>query len=85
MKTDRADSGSGTRHHFALALEPEVFALEQNRLEDMGVELNLGEHLSFGWQSIYMYDPDGNPVELVCYDASTFGQELNQPVQPGNA
>ena len=85
MKADRADSGSGTLHHFAFALEPEAFALEQHRLEGMGVGLEFGEHPSFGWRSIYMHDPDGNSVELVCYDASTFDPVLNQRVQPGNA
>ena len=84
MQTEKADSGSGTLHHFAFALDPEAFAAERTRLQNMGIELEFGEHPAFGWRSIYMYDPDGNSVELVCFDASLFDPNLNQSVQPTN-
>ncbi len=84
MKADKADSGSGTLHHFAFALDPKAFAAERDRLEDMGIELTFGEHPSFGWRSIYMYDPDGNSVELVCYDAAVFDSILNERVRQAN-
>ena len=82
MKTDKADSGAGTLHHFALALDPEAFEAERSRLQHMGIDLEFGEHPAFGWRSIYMHDPDGNSVELVCFDASIFDPDLNQKVQP---
>ncbi len=82
MRTEKADSNSGTLHHFAFALEPGEFVLEQDRLLDMGIKLEDGRHPAFGWRSLYMYDPDGNSVELVCYDASLFDAGLNQRVQP---
>jgi catechol-2,3-dioxygenase len=79
---DQADSRSGTLHHFAFALASEAFALERSRLQNMGIELEFAEHPAFGWRSMYMYDPDGNSVELVCYDASVFDWNLNKRVQP---
>lgn len=82
MRGDKADSRSGTLHHFAFALEAKDFAVEQDRLQDMGIDLQFGEHRPFGWRSIYMHDPDGNSVELVCYDASIFDPVLNRRVQP---
>lgn len=82
MTADRADSGSGTLHHFAFVLDKEAFAEERDRLEGMGIDLQSGEHPSFGWRSLYLFDPDGNSVELVCYDADLFDAVLNQRVQP---
>ncbi len=82
MQAKKADSNSGTLHHFAFALEQEEFVLEQNRLQNMGVKIEVGQHPAFGWRSLYMHDPDGNSVELVCYDASLFDKDLNQRVQP---
>jgi catechol 2,3-dioxygenase-like lactoylglutathione lyase family enzyme len=85
MQRDKADSGAGTLHHFAFALDAKGFALERDRLLNMGIELEFGEHPSFGWRSIYLHDPDGNSLELVCYDASVFNPILNQRVQPTNS
>jgi catechol 2,3-dioxygenase-like lactoylglutathione lyase family enzyme len=84
IQTDKASAESGTLHHFAFATDLEDFEKEQNRLQAMGIELELGKHPAFGWRSIYMHDPDGNSVEIVCYDPSTFDTVLNQRVQPKN-
>jgi len=70
MQADKADVTSGTLHHFAFVLEKEDFLAEQERLRTSGIELQYAEHPRFGWRSVYMFDPDGNSVELVCYDAS---------------
>lgn len=83
MQAEKADSTCGTLHHFAFVLDAEDFISERYRLRDMGVDLEFGEHPAFGWRSVYMYDPDGNSVELVCYDESIFDSALNQKVQPG--
>ncbi|MDZ8119501.1 VOC family protein [Pontiella agarivorans] len=80
MKSGRADSRSGTLHHFAFALEAKDFALERERLQNMNVALAFDEHPAFGWRSIYMHDPDGNSVELVFYDASILNPDLNRRV-----
>ena len=82
MRTDMAQAESGSLHHFAFALEKEAFRKEQSRLQSMGVAFQSGEHPAFGWRSIYLYDPDGNCVEFVCYDAGLFDPVLNKRVQP---
>ena len=44
MKAGKADSGSGTLHHFAFSLDPENFSAEMERLENLGLYLQVGEH-----------------------------------------
>jgi catechol-2,3-dioxygenase len=51
-------------------------------LENIGITIQSGEHPTFGLRSIYLYDPDGNSMELVCYDEALFDPVLNQKVQP---
>ena len=79
MQTDKADATSGTLHHFAFVLEKEDFLAEQERLNASGIELQYAEHQRFGWRSVYMFDPDGNSVELVCYDASLLNPSAKHP------
>ena len=81
MQTGRADSQSGTLHHFAFALDAADFDAERERLQGMGIAVEPGEHRQFGWRSLYMHDPDGNSVELVCYDAALLDPVLNQRVR----
>lgn len=68
MNAKSANPTAGSLHHFAFALEKSDFESEQKRLEEMRVDLQIAEHRRFGWRSLYLYDPDGNSVELVCYD-----------------
>lgn len=68
LHTKVADSAAGTLHHFAFALEKENFFAEQERLKELGVTAQMAEHAKFGWRSLYLFDPDGNSVELVCHD-----------------
>ena len=81
MQAGRADSQSGTLHHFAFTLDEVDFDAERERLQGMGIAVETGEHRQFGWRSLYMHDPDGNSVELVCYDAALFDPVLNQRVR----
>lgn len=81
MRADRAESASGTLHHFAFALEAADFDAERKRLQGMGITTEPGEHPPFGWRSLYMHDPDGNSVELVCYDAALLDPVLNRRVR----
>ncbi|AMV71122.1 hypothetical protein JCM30471_29440 [Desulfuromonas carbonis] len=64
-----ADASAGSLHHFAFAMEKADFEAEQGRLMALGVPIQLADHPRFGWRSIYLFDPDGNSVELVCFDA----------------
>jgi catechol-2,3-dioxygenase len=68
VNTDMADSKLGTLHHFAFTIDKEDFEIEKERLSDEGVELWFTEHTQFGWLSMYLFDPDGNSVEYVCFD-----------------
>lgn len=41
---------------------------ERKRLEQLGLEVTTAEHAWVHWRSLYVNDPEGNMVELVCYD-----------------
>jgi catechol 2,3-dioxygenase len=41
----------------------------------LGLQVETAEHAWVHWRSLYVSDPEGNQVELVCYDASV-GPEL---------
>ena len=81
MQSDNADARAGTMHHFAFLVDRNDFFSEQNRLEAAGVEVQTSEHVQFGWRSIYMHDPDGNSVELVCYDEAILDKLANEHVR----
>lgn len=85
VQVNKASSESGTLHHFAFAMTLSDFLEERLHLQKMGIETEVGEHPAFGWRSIYLYDPDGNSVELVCYDPSFFDLALNRHVKPISA
>jgi catechol 2,3-dioxygenase-like lactoylglutathione lyase family enzyme len=59
-----------TIHHFAFAIGLADFALEKERLEKLGLVVETQEFEWVHWRSLYVPDPEGNLVELVCYDAS---------------
>ena len=78
MNVKSAKTIAGSLHHFAFALEKVDFESEQRRLEEVGVELQIAEHRRFGWRSLYLYDPDGNSVEFVCYDPDVLNEREAQ-------
>jgi catechol-2,3-dioxygenase len=55
-------------HHFALEIDKRDFEAERSRLEGLGVDITTFEHRWCQWRSLYVRDPEGNIVELVCYD-----------------
>jgi len=65
-----ARSEGSTLHHFALEIDREDFEAEHERLEKLGVSVTTFEHRWCKWRSLYVHDPDGNVLELVCYDES---------------
>jgi catechol 2,3-dioxygenase-like lactoylglutathione lyase family enzyme len=64
------DPARTTVDHIAFAIDLDDFASEQARLEDLGQSVRTSEHAWVQWRSLYVDDPEGNTVELVCYDAS---------------
>ena len=81
MQPEEAKASVGTLHHFAFVLDAKEFSLEQDRLRALDIDVQLSEHSQFGWRSIYLYDPDGNSVELVCYDSAILNAAENERVR----
>lgn len=61
---------ASTLHHFAFEIDVADFEGEYRRLSDQGLSITTAIHRWCQWRSMYLHDPDGNTVELVCYDAS---------------
>jgi catechol-2,3-dioxygenase len=59
---------STSLHHFALEIDRGDFEAELTRLRLLGLEVTTVEHRWCRWRSLYVHDPEGNILELVCYD-----------------
>ena len=57
-------------HHIAFAIGLADFRLEKERLEKLGLVVETQEFEWVHLRSMFVPDPEGNVVELVCYDAS---------------
>ncbi|WP_267642675.1 VOC family protein [Haloarchaeobius amylolyticus] len=57
-----------TVDHFAFTVDLADFEAERDRLESLGVDLDLATHEWVSWRSLYFSDPEENRVEFVCYD-----------------
>jgi catechol 2,3-dioxygenase-like lactoylglutathione lyase family enzyme len=57
-------------HHFAFIIVRKDYDNEFNRISALGYELRTMEQSLTQSRSFYLYDPDGNTVEFVCYDPS---------------
>ena len=62
------DATRTTVDHLAFAIAREDFESEVTRLRDLGCKVRLAYHKWVQWRSLYVSDPEGNLVELVCYD-----------------
>ncbi len=56
--------------HIAFEIPLADFAAEKQRFEELGLRVKTAEHAWVHWRSLYVSDPEGNEVELVCYDES---------------
>lgn len=59
-----------TIDHIAFTVSLADFERESERLEALGQHVATTTHAWAHYRSLYVADPDGNTVELVCYDAS---------------
>ena len=59
-------TGPRTLHHLALELAPEQFDAEAERLTALGYTLRTGRHPVLPSRTMYLDDPEGNEVELIC-------------------
>jgi len=69
-KSPRLSSRQSTLHHIALNVALEDFESELRRLEGLGLRVNATVHEWLHVRSMYFADPEGNLLELVCYDES---------------
>lgn len=54
--------------HIAFTIDLADYDAERERLEALGLKVIAKEQEGFSWRSIFVWDPEGNTVELVCYD-----------------
>ena len=66
----QVDARIGSVDHLAFTIALEDYESERTRLEDLGLDVTTAEHGWVQWRSLYVEDPEGNLVELVCYDSS---------------
>jgi catechol-2,3-dioxygenase len=64
------DAATSTIDHIAFEIALADFASEKKRLETLGLRVETAEHAWVHWRSLYVTDPEGNLVELVCFDGS---------------
>ena len=57
-------------HHLALEIALEDFDAEQARLEGLGFQVRTGQHPVIPSRTMYVDDPEGNEVELICASPS---------------
>ncbi|MCO8267548.1 VOC family protein [Haloferax prahovense] len=69
-----------TLDHLAFSISPADFDAEVARLRDHGLDLDFAYHEWVEWRSLYFADPEGNRVELVCYDSD--GAAKNERIEP---
>jgi catechol-2,3-dioxygenase len=59
-----------TVDHIAFTIALSDFESERQRLKALGFKVEVKNHDWVRWRSLYLRDPEGNQVELVCYDPS---------------
>jgi len=64
------DAATSTIDHIAFEIRLADFENELRRLRGLGLQAETAEHAWVHWRSLYVTDPEGNQVELVCYDES---------------
>jgi catechol-2,3-dioxygenase len=67
-KNQAPEPPSSSLDHVAFEISLADFAGEMARLKSLGVEVETAEHAWVHWRSLYVTDPEGNSVELVCHD-----------------
>jgi catechol-2,3-dioxygenase len=61
---------TSTVDHIAFEIALADYESERVRLESLGLSVTTAEHAWIHWRSLYVFDPEGNEVEWVCYDES---------------
>lgn len=64
----RPEASRTTLDHLAFTISRDDFDAEKQRLEGLGLEVEVRYHEWVSWRSLYVEDPEGNLVEWVCHD-----------------
>jgi catechol-2,3-dioxygenase len=67
-KSIQVNPNTSSLHHIALNIDLEDFLEEKKRLEGLGLTVQVAEHSWIQVRSLYFSDPEGNLLELVCFD-----------------
>lgn len=67
-KSTRLSPDQTTLHHIALTISLEDYEAERRRLQGLGLRVQATEHAWLHVRSLYFADPEGNLLELVCFD-----------------
>lgn len=59
-----------TVDHIAFTIDLADYESERRRITAMGLSVEATHHDWVRWRSLYVHDPEGNEVELVCFDPS---------------
>jgi len=59
-----------TLHHFALSIPLDEYPAALETLQARGHKVATRTYPWIGWRSLYVRDPEGTVVELVCFDPS---------------
>jgi catechol 2,3-dioxygenase len=65
----RPDPATSTTDQIAFEIPLTDFDNELKRLRALGLQVETTEHAWVHWRSLYVSDPEGNQIELVCYDS----------------
>jgi catechol-2,3-dioxygenase len=64
------DPARTTVDHLAFTIDLADYESEKERLEAVGLDVRTAIHNWVQWRSLYVDDPEGNTIELVCFDPS---------------
>ena len=62
------EQAHSTVDHVAFTIALADYEPEKRRLEALGLTVRTATHEWVHWRSLYVTDPDGNNIELVCHD-----------------
>jgi len=69
------DTRQGPLHHFAFEIDLDNYEQAIKALEADGVVCKTQTFAWAKWRSVFFKDPEGNVVELVCYDKSLIEED----------
>ena len=67
-RSSPVEKARSTVDHLAFTIALADYEPEKRRLEALGLAVSTATHEWVHWRSLYVQDPEGNTVELVCYD-----------------